>query len=175
MKELTGNSLTLTTGRTGAKDLTISTGTYVLIIYVDENGNVNEQGTTATDVVIQGNTQPVTSDAVANAIQQVSVSYSTDEQPTGGTWINGKPIYRRVFTWNTKVSDATHFEIPYLDTMVKCSHIVRDNLNDNDAGAPWVKFSNRGLNTCYATMKWLNGSWNSTNGHWWIEYTKATD
>ena len=72
LKELNGNSLTLTTGRTGAKDLTISTGTYVLIIYVDENGNVNEQGTTATDVVIQGNTQPVTSDAVATAIQQVS-------------------------------------------------------------------------------------------------------
>lgn len=74
LKELNGNSLTLTTGRTGAKDLTISTGTYVLIIYVDENGNVNEQGTTATDVVVQGNTQPVTSDAVATAIQQVSNS-----------------------------------------------------------------------------------------------------
>lgn len=72
LKELNGNSLTLTTGRTGAKDLTISTGTYVLIIYVDENGNVNEQGTTATDVVVQGNTQPVTSDAVATAIQQVA-------------------------------------------------------------------------------------------------------
>ena len=72
LKELTGNNLTLTTGRTGAKDLTISTGTYVLIIYVDENGNVNEQGTTATDVVVQGNTQPVTSDAVATAIQQAT-------------------------------------------------------------------------------------------------------
>jgi hypothetical protein len=45
----------------------------VLIIYVDENGNVNEQGTTATDVVVQGNTQPVTSDAVATAIQQGSL------------------------------------------------------------------------------------------------------
>lgn len=72
LKELNGNSLTLTTGRTGAKDLTISTGTYVLIIYVDENGNITEQGTTATDEVVQGNTQPVTSDAVATAIQQVS-------------------------------------------------------------------------------------------------------
>jgi hypothetical protein len=78
LKELNGNSLTLTTGRTGAKDLTISTGTYVLIIYVDENGNINEQGTTATDVVVQGNTQPVTSDAVATAIQQCSVDLGPD-------------------------------------------------------------------------------------------------
>ena len=71
-KELAGKTLTLTTGRAGAQDLTVSTGTYVLIVYVDENGNINEQGTTATDVVVQGNTQPVTSDAVANAIQQCS-------------------------------------------------------------------------------------------------------
>ena len=27
-------------------------------------------------------------------------SYSTDEQPTGGTWIDGKPIYRKVFHWD---------------------------------------------------------------------------
>ena len=68
-KELVGKTLTLTTGRAGAQDLTVSTGTYVLIVYVDENGNVNEQGTTATDVVTQGNTQPVTSDAVAIALE----------------------------------------------------------------------------------------------------------
>ena len=71
-KELAGKTLTLTTGRAGAHDLTVSTGTYVLIVYVDENGNITEQGTTTTNSVVQGNTQPVTSDAVANAIQQVA-------------------------------------------------------------------------------------------------------
>ena len=106
-KELAGKTLTLTTGRAGAHDLTVSTGTYVLIVYVDENGNVNEQGTTATDVVIQGNTQPVTSDAVAVAVE-TSQSYSTDEQLTGGTWIDGKPIYRKVWTGTFNVGRFTN-------------------------------------------------------------------
>lgn len=105
LKELNGNSLTLTTGRTGAKDLTISTGTYVLIIYVDENGNVNEQGTTATDVVIQGNTQPVTSDAVATAIQQVSnsvpvgavMAFAQGTTQTGWLLCDGSTFDRTVY------------------------------------------------------------------------------
>lgn len=42
--------------------------------------------------VADGNLNPVTSNAVANAL-----SYSTTETLTGGTWIDGKPIYRRVY------------------------------------------------------------------------------
>lgn len=48
---------------------------------------------TIVDRVAEGNLNPVTSNAVANAL-----SYSTDETPTGGKWIDGKPIYRRVYT-----------------------------------------------------------------------------
>ena len=73
-KELAGKTLTLTTGRAGAHDLTVSTGTYVLIVYVDENGNITEQGTTTASSVVSGNTQPVSSDAV---IDYVSGGFST--------------------------------------------------------------------------------------------------
>lgn len=31
-----------------------------------------------------------------------NASYSTDETLTGGTWIDNKPIYRKVFTWANK-------------------------------------------------------------------------
>lgn len=68
-KQLGGTGkLTLTTGKTGATNLVLNPGTYVAIIYVDENGNVTSQGSTAVNAVQSGNLQPVTSDAVYNAI-----------------------------------------------------------------------------------------------------------
>lgn len=45
------------------------------------------------DVIEHGKMHPVSSNSVAN-----SLSYSTDETLTGGTWIDGKPIYRKVWT-----------------------------------------------------------------------------
>ena len=48
-------------------------------------------GLSAVDVVETGNMHPVTSNAVANAI-----NYSTSEVNTGKKWIDGKPIYRKV-------------------------------------------------------------------------------
>jgi hypothetical protein len=67
-KQLAGTGkLTLTTG-VGAVDLVVSVGTYVMIIYVDENGNISTQGSTPVNAVTAGNTQPVTSGAVSTAI-----------------------------------------------------------------------------------------------------------
>ena len=43
------------------------------------------------DTVQSGNMHAVTSNAVAKGL-----SYSTTEQKTGGVWIDGKPIYRKV-------------------------------------------------------------------------------
>lgn len=67
IKELLGGPLTLTTGQ-GA-DLVLNAGTYVAIIYVDVEGNVTSQACTATSVISAGNNQPVTSDAVYQALQ----------------------------------------------------------------------------------------------------------
>ena len=81
-KQLGGKGkLTLTTGKAGATNLVMEIGTYVAIIYVDENGNITSQGMTATSSVSSGNSQPVTSGGVANAIQDVvdvSSSLPTD-------------------------------------------------------------------------------------------------
>ena len=70
-KQLAGTGkLTLTTG-VGAVDLSVSVGTYVLIIYVDENGNVSIQGSTPVNAIESGNTRPATSDAVNTAVSQI--------------------------------------------------------------------------------------------------------
>ena len=68
-KQLGGTGkLTLTTGKAGATDLVMEIGTYVAIIYVDENGNITSQGMTATSSVTAGNNQPITSGGVANTL-----------------------------------------------------------------------------------------------------------
>ena len=67
-KQLGGGTITLTTGVSGASSLTLNSGTYVAIIYVDEEGNVTTQGTTVVNSVTADNMQSVSSGAVANAI-----------------------------------------------------------------------------------------------------------
>ena len=61
------------------------------IIATKDEGNENAK---PVDVVESGNLHAVTSNAVAK-----SLSYSTEEVKTGGTWIDGKPIYRKTFVY----------------------------------------------------------------------------
>ena len=68
-KQLAGSGkLTLTTGKAGATNLTLNAGTYVAIIYVDENGNVTNTASTPTATIEAGSTQPATSGGVSSAI-----------------------------------------------------------------------------------------------------------
>ena len=68
-KQLGGTGkLTLTTGKAGATNLTLNAGTYVAIIYVDENGNVTNTASTPTATIEVGSTQPATSGGVSSAI-----------------------------------------------------------------------------------------------------------
>ena len=76
-KQLAGGNLTLTTGRSGATDLVLNSGTYVAIIYVDENGNVTSQGATPTSTISSGNNQPATSSGVAGAISSEATARDT--------------------------------------------------------------------------------------------------
>ena len=89
-KQLGGGKLTLTTGVSGASNLVLNSGTYVAIIYVDQEGNVTSQGATATSIIASGNTQPVTSDAVANN-KTNSVSSGSDVPVTSGAVFDHSP------------------------------------------------------------------------------------
>lgn len=77
-KQLAGaGKLTLTTGVTGASNLVLNSGTYVAIVYVDENGNITSQGMTATDTIQMGNNQPATSSGIAGAISDEASARNT--------------------------------------------------------------------------------------------------
>lgn len=65
--------------------------------------NTDYSSVAVVDRVAGGNLNPVTSNAVANAL-----SYSTTETPTGGYWIDGKPIYRAVFYTDNWVDNSTY-------------------------------------------------------------------
>jgi hypothetical protein len=70
-KQLGGTGkLTLTTGVSGASNLVLNAGTYVAIIYVDENGNITNTASTPTATIEAGSTQPVTSNAVYDKFSQ---------------------------------------------------------------------------------------------------------
>ena len=73
-KQLAGGTLTLTTGKASATDLVLNSGTYVAIIYVDEDGNITTQGTTVVNSVTVDNMQSVSSNAVARAINPSSTT-----------------------------------------------------------------------------------------------------
>ena len=92
-KQLGGSGkLTLTTGVSGSTNLVLNSGTYVAVIYLDENGNITSQGMTATGLIETGNNQPVESGAVADEISNLTeiasslptdavLHYSFDEVP----------------------------------------------------------------------------------------------
>ena len=76
-KQLAGGKLTLTTGIQNASNLVLNSGTYVAIVYVDENGNISSQGMTATNTIQTGNNQPATSSGVAGAISDEASARNT--------------------------------------------------------------------------------------------------
>ena len=86
-KQLGGTGkLTLTTGKSGATDLVLGVGTYVAIISVDENGNIVNVAETPTDLIQSGNTQPATSNGVADAISTEATARDTAIASAFGQW-----------------------------------------------------------------------------------------
>jgi hypothetical protein len=93
-KQLAGSGkLTLTTGVAGKQNLEVSTGTYVAIIYVDQEGNVTSQGATATSSVTSGSTLPITSGGVASALGWSFTEQKVGEFNDGNTVT---PLYRKM-------------------------------------------------------------------------------
>lgn len=71
------------------------------LVISDANNEIYADGYNdhAVDVVEENNASAVQSRAVASAL-----SYSTTEQKTGGYWIDGKPIYRRILKCTTQTN-----------------------------------------------------------------------
>lgn len=106
------------------------------------------------------------------------ITYSTTEQLTHDTWIDGKPIYRRVFTINTTTagSNIVVGTISNLDTVVRYSGSPVNSSN-NGSRPPTYYYSSSNY-----VMTWVTGEGNvyvrsssGLSGYVVIEYTKTTD
>ena len=131
------------------------------------------------DVVQDGNMHAVTSNAVADGL-----SYSIDEVKTGGKWIDGKPIYRKVINFGALPNATTKvvsFDNINADTFVNIEGIVMDN-SGSVITIPYASVSD----STWSIAIFINSSSVSistgtvdrseyTKCYVTIEYTKTTD
>ena len=105
-----------------------------------------------------------------------SNSYSTEEVKTGGTWIDGKPIYRKVVDVGTlpnATSKTVLHNIQNLDSVVNLKLIAKDNINNivcNFGGtnlSVYIDVTNIIITS--------NNNFTGYSGYVIIEYTKTTD
>lgn len=104
IKQLGGGNLTLTTGVTGKESLTLPSGTYVAIIYVDEEGNVKYQTATPVSTPIVNSSQPITSGGVYNAISSAVGDWKTYKLSTDA--YTGWVLVGDITTWYNSTSTS---------------------------------------------------------------------
>ena len=173
-KQLGGGTLTLTTGKAGASNLTLNSGTYVAIIYVDQDGNVTSQGATATSTIASGSTQPATRGGVANAI-----NYSNTEVKTGAKWIDGKDIYRIGVKVNANYGAGQ--EVTLMDlTNITYSAIIKIGCTIFNRNRYWTDGNETGRSKAFVdsyTKKFISANAGTTDYgasvfYAYLEYTK---
>ena len=109
------------------------------------------------------------SDDVINYVNNLN-SYSTEETLTGGKWIDGKPIYRRVFigSWSatSNIWTATNISVVGFETLISAS--CKRNAKEANLPAIQVEMGDTLLN-----LATLTGTY--TINQIILEYTKTTD
>ena len=108
VKNLTGTGkLTLTTGVSGSTSLAFETGSYCVEVYVDTDGNIRS-GTMTTNTVESGNTNAVTSGAVASALSGYVPASSVVDSVQDG---NSNPV----------TSNAVYDKLNVVGNYIHCS------------------------------------------------------
>lgn len=130
-----------------------------------------------TDLVQEGNMNPITSNAVARF---TGANYSTSEVKTSNTWIDGKPIYRRVLicTQNTTLSSAASafvsvpgWKIPDTEPSFTANFTNVFGCINYWGRVDWLKSGDRDL-TFYCIVSAITVTAGSCLI---VEYTKSTD
>jgi hypothetical protein len=144
----------------------------------DPNANVTRGKSKAVFIYIKA-TSGLTENQQENVLNTINEnnSYSTEEHPTGAKWIDGKPIYRKVYTGIASNGTSVPININKLDKIINYDgifyygnpiQILKLN-NPNDNGY----FSRVHINGNAFNV--LMGSWTDINFYITAEYTKTTD
>ncbi len=112
----------------------------------------------------------------AAEIEKLKEVYSTNETKTSKTWVDGKPIYRKVMMWRGAPPAVT---IPNLNTIVNIGGVVY--AGNNQLPFPWRNVVTPEQYNLYYdngvfTWQILNvGASTVKDSFVWIEYTKTVD
>lgn len=113
------------------------------------------------------------------SLVQTSNSYSTEEQATGGFWIDGKPIYKKTIFYNNKAfpyqQNTELFTDNTIDTLVKWNDTPSGGVNNNSylfAGGMFSPNWNDSTKTFRVYQAWTGGSVAYKTFYLDIEYTK---
>ena len=123
-----------------------------------------------TDLVQEGNMNPITSNAVARF---TGANYSTSEVKTSNTWIDGKPIYRRVLVTTT----AFTLGIDWIDIVPYCGSPtlnIRDLISSSNTIEVGAYMKKNGPNSIIWARQGSSISV-PVGTAFIIEYTKTTD
>lgn len=126
---------------------------------------VEGQGFTPVDEVEKNNMKAVTSNAVAK-----SLSYSTTEQKTGGVWIDGKMIYRKVFSglnFGNSTTGSTGVTLSDCDTLIDVQGFGK--VNNKHIKANYAYTIESGTIIYYSSLTFGG----NTVQYLVVEYTKA--
>ena len=165
-KQLGGTGkLTLTTGVSGATNLTLNAGTYVAIIYVDENGNVTNTSSTPTATIEAGNTQPATSGGVDDALKD----YDKATEWTG-TLISICPTVGAGQEKTYTINSTTISDLP-----VQIRGIVTTRANSLNNRIIQLYYCNQSNNNniYYRYIEWNGSTW--IVGVSWVKLTTTAD
>lgn len=129
------------------------------------------------DTVQSGNMHAVTSNAVAE-----SLSYSTTEQATGGKWIDGKPIYRKVIDCGTLPNGTTKTianAFSNVDTIIQIKGVAQSTGYTLPIPYNDIVANNGGLRVFILDKKDIElgtgTNFSAYTGILIVEYTKTTD
>ena len=119
-------------------------------------------------------------DFMANNIKDV---YSTDEVKTNKVWIDGKPIYRRVYNVGTMPNSGAKNINAGITNFGTCVNIFGGATNgDNCITLPFIapEVHNNSITLLYSKNRNQIELWSGTDrseysGYVTIEYTKTTD
>lgn len=102
--------------------------------------------------------------------------YKLGEVPTGGTWVDGKPIYRSVIDCGNATSVTISVSSLNIDTLIRLDGFGTDN--SNGSGSKWTFDCSSGNNS---RNFFIDSSGNlRCQGSYYkkyaiLEYTKTTD
>ena len=158
--------------------------------YINKDTYVGDTGKQLKDLLLPyGDTLPIgaivnyNGTTVPEGYESVGNDYSTTEVNTGKTWIDGKPIYRKVIN---SVLNGTYIESGYRFTWINAGvnniNVIKDVgglIIYPDRISPIGKDGNSSI--CYRNGQGIQIGANegmhphNTQCSVWIEYTKTTD